>query len=80
MPLSREQLTRMALLTKNALRRGRLPMTLRELLVADRKGRDLLFTFVETRVKLEALAGAEIAPGLTYLQRAVRFEDLKNRL
>jgi hypothetical protein len=79
-PLSREQLARMASLTKNALRRGRLPMTLRELLAADRKGRDILFAFVETRVKLEALAGAEIAPGLAYLQRAARFEDWKNRL
>jgi hypothetical protein len=55
-------------------------MTVRELLVANRKGRDLLFAFVETRVKLEALADAEIAPGLTYLERAARFEDWKNRL
>jgi hypothetical protein len=78
-PLSQQQVTRMALMAKNDLRRGRLPMTLGEVLVADRKGRDLLFAFVEKRLELEALPGAEIAPGLAYLQRAARFENWKNR-
>jgi hypothetical protein len=78
-PLAQQQVTRMALMAKNDLRRGRLPRTLRELLVADRKGRDLLFAFVEKRLELKALPGAEIAPGLAYLQRAARFEDWKNR-
>jgi hypothetical protein len=78
-PLSQKEVTRMALLAKNELRRGRLSMTLRELLIADRKGRDLLFAFVEKRLELEALPGAEIAPGLAYLQRAAKLEGWKNR-
>jgi hypothetical protein len=72
-PLPQEQLIRIALLAKNALRRGRLTMTLRELLTAGRRGRDVLYDFVEKRVDLDALAGADVPPAIACMLRADKF-------
>jgi hypothetical protein len=73
--LSSELTARMALLAKNDLRRGRLTMTLRELLAAGRAGRELLFAFVEKRVVLVALPGAKIEPGRAAMARAEIFQS-----
>ena len=74
-PLPLEEVARMALLAKNDLRRGRLTMTLRELLNADRAGRDLLFAFVDKRVELVPLSGPKVEPWQLMMERAAILED-----
>jgi hypothetical protein len=73
MPLPPAEVARMALLAKNALRRGRMTMTLRELLEAGRAGRDLLFAFVEKRIMLAAPEGAKSEPWRAAMERADKF-------
>jgi hypothetical protein len=73
--LPAEEVARMALLANNALRRGRMTMTLRELLNAGRAGRDLLFAFVDKRVELVPLSGLKVETGRLMMERASRFED-----
>ncbi|WP_263381248.1 hypothetical protein [Granulicella arctica] len=67
------EMTHMARLAKEAIRRGRLTMTLRELLAVGRAGRDLLFAFVEKRVAMVALEGAKIEPWRAMMNRADKF-------
>jgi hypothetical protein len=78
-PLSRGHVARLATLAKNALRRGRLPMKLRELLLAGRPGRDLLYDFIKKRVKLDALPGAEVSPVIACMLKADVFNAYLNR-
>ena len=71
--LAGDQMIRMVNLAKESLRRGRQPMTLRELLSVGRQGRDLLFRFVESRLELTALPVAYVPPWKLAMERADRF-------
>jgi hypothetical protein len=79
-PLTADQMIRMVRLAKESFRRGRQPMTLRELLSAERQGRDLLFRFVESRLELTALPGAYVPPWKQAMERADRFNNYRDSL
>ena len=79
-PLTGDQMIRMVNLAKESFRRGRQPMTLMELLSAERKGRDLLFRFVESRFELTALPDAYVPPWKAAMDRANRFNNYRDGL
>ena len=67
-------LARMVRLAKESFLRGRQSMTLKELLLSERKGRDLLFNFVTARIELTPLPGAVLPPGIAAMLRAEKFQ------
>jgi hypothetical protein len=79
-PLTEDQMIRMVNLAKESFRRGRQPMTLRELISAERQGRDLLFKFVESRLELTALPGAFVPPWKLAMERADKFNAHRQSL
>ena len=79
-PLMASQMIRMVNLAKESFRRGRQPMTLREVLSAERQGRDLLFRFVESRLELTALPGAYAPPWKLAMERADKFNVYRDSL
>jgi hypothetical protein len=79
-PLSGDQMIHMVNLAKESFRRGRQPMTLKELLSAERQGRDLLFRFVASRLELIALPGAYVPPWKLGMNRADRFSAYRASL
>jgi hypothetical protein len=79
-PLTDDQMVRMVTLAKESFRRGRQPMTLKEALSAERQGRDLLFSFVESRLELTALPGALVPPWKLATDRADRFNAYRDGL
>lgn len=79
-PLTEDQKVRMVRLAKASFRRGRQPMTLREVLSGERRGRDLLFQFVESRLELTALPGAYVPAWKLAMDRADRFNAYRDGL
>jgi hypothetical protein len=70
-------LSKMVTLSKSSFLRGRQPMTLKELLASEGRGRDLLFAFVTARIETSPLPGAVIPQWKLAMDRAERFLAFK---